>query len=980
MSTNWVDGSWNGVFMTNNIYVTADGSGNPANWGTPVAASDWFWPNRQERKDVFFARKSGRYVYFQRVSAWGWYGPQDPNWANYGYPPGYAGANEVYVYQRNSLWPSAIDTDSDGIPDYLEDSNGNGVYDSTLDLANWTSSDTRGEGIPDGWQWNYFGSLQPAAGDYDGDGVSNFQEYLGGTDPNKIQFAVVVTNQYVNSGVVPAQLLVTGGMPFTSAVLMDSTNFPSASWLGYSSNLTVSLGSYQGWHDVWVGLRGRMVTSEQTWHRQRLKLDQTPPTIVITNPVSSTTSQPVIQIQGYCPEPLTTLTYDLANSATNYTGKLGFVLSQWFDTNTYVVTTNSFQLFDVALAGGTNTIIVHAIDLAGNTTNVTLSYTLDLSNDHTPPGITVFWPQNGEAVATDTVDLRGQLDDPTATITVSELTNTPVQAVVERNGQFWVQSLPVPATTNTFMIIATNAASNVSTQILTVIRSPVNITIDPPSTSDLASSYLSSVTGTVSDNQHSLWVNGVRATVNSDRTWQAVMVPLNTGGTVILQARAIPLSSNGGNGQTPAGGNGSNPNDPNAATTENQTERDYYVYPDNVSSLLDTDTTKCTPLAGDQVQHETQRMSVFAGSGGYQGTTWLLGGPPPQSTVNFLYFYPDIFLEGIDVGSQQNIGYLNWAFECMNVTDNKVSTGNCPGHDNYQRSASTLLRLHSGNGKAIPNATLRNLFAIHVSAQHLIEPRAFPPYVGTPAADIAPTQITIRGQIAGADGFLYMALPDDADIDITPQIVDDHYIYDVTATRYRLLIDANGTTLDPNATNAHFCVGQTITFAPSWDPASPSIQSNTNLWALDGDFRNDQTNAVVGLTFPTCSAVPYINSSFLANEVATNNWWVSGGSTSPGACYSVHLGKALVLSNGQKVQVMAESHFSMYRPFVTVTSTTGTIAVDNNYDYFGLHYGTGEKPGQPGIRFTASPLALAGFTGEGEWGQVIDSLVARVYR
>jgi hypothetical protein len=70
----------------------------------------------------------------------------------------------------------------------------------------------------------------------------------------------------------------------------------------------------------------------------------------------------------------------------------------------------------------------------------------------------------------------------------------------------------------------------------------------------------------------------------------------------------------------------------------------------------------------------------------------------------------------------------------------------------------------------------------------------------------------------------------------------------------------------------------------------------------------------------------------------------------------------------------------MYRPFVTVTSTTGTIAVDNNYDYFGLHYGTGEKPGQPGIRFTASPLALAGFTGEGEWGQVIDSLVARVYR
>src|SRR6266478_5830991 len=47
---------------------------------------------------------------------------------------------------RNELpW----DTDGDGIPDYLEDRNGNGVYD-TGDLANFNSSDTDSDGMSDG--------------------------------------------------------------------------------------------------------------------------------------------------------------------------------------------------------------------------------------------------------------------------------------------------------------------------------------------------------------------------------------------------------------------------------------------------------------------------------------------------------------------------------------------------------------------------------------------------------------------------------------------------------------------------------------------------------------------------------------------------------------------------------------------------------------------------------------------------------------
>ena len=45
------------------------------------------------------------------------------------------------------------DYDTDGFPDYLEDRNGNGVYD-TGDLANWSLLDTDGDGLTDAYDPN----------------------------------------------------------------------------------------------------------------------------------------------------------------------------------------------------------------------------------------------------------------------------------------------------------------------------------------------------------------------------------------------------------------------------------------------------------------------------------------------------------------------------------------------------------------------------------------------------------------------------------------------------------------------------------------------------------------------------------------------------------------------------------------------------------------------------------------------------------
>jgi hypothetical protein len=163
MSGNWLDGTHNGVFWKYEIYVTDDASGTPANWGAPVAVGEWRWPNLQERREVTFEPKAGRYVYFRRVTAWGWYGPQDPNYAAYGYP-GYANANEVGVWEQTDERGRAIDTDHDGVADYQEDSNGDGAVNAgETDAAN-PSSDSTGvldgegrAGIPLTWLQFYVG-------------------------------------------------------------------------------------------------------------------------------------------------------------------------------------------------------------------------------------------------------------------------------------------------------------------------------------------------------------------------------------------------------------------------------------------------------------------------------------------------------------------------------------------------------------------------------------------------------------------------------------------------------------------------------------------------------------------------------------------------------------------------------------------------------------------------------------------------------
>ena len=85
--------------------------------------------------------------------------------------------NDLYVADEGALGP---DSDGDGIPDDIEDANGNGLYDGG-DPSNLHNADTDGDGIPDGVEdANRNGQI---GGDLDGDRAQNLSETWTETNP-----------------------------------------------------------------------------------------------------------------------------------------------------------------------------------------------------------------------------------------------------------------------------------------------------------------------------------------------------------------------------------------------------------------------------------------------------------------------------------------------------------------------------------------------------------------------------------------------------------------------------------------------------------------------------------------------------------------------------------------------------------------------------------------------------------------------------
>jgi hypothetical protein len=340
-------------------------------------------------------------------------------------------------------------------------------------------------------------------------------------------------------------LNITNGVPAQYAVLINATNFDVANWQPFTgTNINVYLGSDDGTYNVLVGLRGSTIDQQPVWQGILLTLNTVPLVITITNPIASEVSQSLIQIQGFASEPLSQITFDVSNAAGIFLDQTGYVTGEGYDTNLLKFTTNFFQCYDVQLTNGANLITLHAFDLANDETSAAFSYTVVYSTN--PPLLSLVWPQPNTEIGGTNFTLQATVNEVTADV-IASITDTngdtnTVTAEVERNGNVWVSNLPLAAGTNTVTLTAINEAGIVSVTNFMVVKSAVNINVDPISNGQLNQAAVT-VTGTVTPGQN-VYVNGTQASVDGSGNWTATNVTVNPTGTANLNVQAGTDSSN----------------------------------------------------------------------------------------------------------------------------------------------------------------------------------------------------------------------------------------------------------------------------------------------------------------------------------------------------------------------------------------------------------------------------------------------------
>jgi hypothetical protein len=908
-----------------------------------------------------------------------------------------------------NVWQTLVASNSVIVPPPLNPGS-NALF---LDAALVWSTTTNG--LPDWYEMEYFGNLnQPANGYYDGGTLNNGDAYTNGIDPNIITFTISCTNQNVNLTSVPLSLGIQRGVPYNWAVTVDNTNFGLASWTPYtSSNITANLGATPGWHTVWVGLRGLPANAQQTWNAVALNLSLTAPTLVVTNATDVTI--PLLQLGGYANEELASLTFDLANANGTISNQTGFMTGATFDTNRWSCTNVTFTCFDLTLASGVNTVTLHATDLAGNLTSISQNFTLNYTNKPAPV-IQLYWPQDGTQIGGSSFTLRGAVDDPTVALS-AQITDTNgdtniVAGVIERNGNFWVENIPLFPGTNYLTLTATDINTNVTMTNITIVQPDVQITIDPIY-GDPNQPTVEEMDGTINATNYVLWVNGVAITnfdfYENTYCWSAYNVPMNGAGRAVVQARAIPItpSDNYGNGTANGGGPGStlsnpgNPTAPDAVDVEifqNKPAAIFcaYFHDRYTSAWQYVDTSHSNAVIGNELWINSTDWSSQTG-GNSQSTDCAISVPADAGPEYYRIFQWQWDTSGNGIyqqaytsngcgavtnltNSEYYLGPVTFpGLQGSSISTESVANGtNCSGVITQQ--AASRFGFNTTGGLGLPGSQI--LFGLAANALGFVQPLYGDAYQdgglnnALTSVPADPAQVKILGLTPGANGMVLRTLPAGAVI-LTSAIVSRSGLnnLDLTASNYAPIITANGIALDANTVNpnAAFCVGQNVTFAfcfPQTLPTNTIILSNQ--WSFSGTFFNNYSSN----DFPTNSATCLLDTNLL--KLATNSaWWISGGdpaNANPNipSLYQATCPIVLQFNDGTTNSLTTSGRFNMFRPVVTFSVIKGTVQVFTNVDNSAV-LSCGDGTNNPGMSIFNTINYPTNFPGQCYWEQVFSS-------
>lgn len=714
-----------------------------------------------------------------------------------------------------------------------------------LRAMDWTGITSNGNTVPDWWFWKYFGTVDLSDSTPDSSGNQTLLDhYNSQTDPNVITFSIEAANDFVNTTFPNLQLAITAGTPSYYAVLINGDT--TTNWLPFvATNLMVSLGSTDGVYNVSIGLRGLPADATQTWNDYAFTLDRVPPALTLTNPVLSgaaaTVIKPYLQLQGYASEPLSSLSYDISNALGIVTNQNAFVTDQCFDTNHFDFSTNFFQAYDVPLATNANFITLRVTDRAGNTTTTNFNVVLDYTMATNLPVVALIWPQDGMAVSGDTCTIRGTMSDETGTIMAQVVngdgTTNLIAGLVERNGMFWIENVPLNGT-NQISIQATDAAGHVATNNFTIMPSVITLTIDTTPTGDELYQGYGSVYGTVSDPDATVTVNGMTVTNDfwtdgATWYWEVDNVPIYGQGTATFDAQAISADQGSFSGQAMntrlQAMNSSSPASPPvnvsadvemgafvAMVSYNSTEIQNFSSPNYSSyyrikkdlSAQPTMTSAGQPVMTDVRNSDTYLSDTYYGYS-HELYSWSDFSPVPateqmdgswSAPYDGPAYWPD---DGIALTVLQAMPHEDQTWGCASCgsygyeaawvrhyyADGVSYHWDLGSGSTFDLSvtAKTKVTLFTG-GKAQVNR--QNLFQISASASEIQRPpldySTGYPWWHVSAPTIDPTKLVVAGQHPGSDGNLWLVLPENSVQDLTVQAPGKkHYDANSSAQKYK---------------------------------------------------------------------------------------------------------------------------------------------------------------------------------------------------
>jgi hypothetical protein len=296
------------------------------------------------------------------------------------------------------------------------------------------------------------------------------------------------------------------------------------------------------------GMGPGILTSLQQSHLPNATISDTSPRIrpnvFIQGPAEGILTQPLIEIKGMSDQPLSGVSYDVVNGPQTLLHQRGYVTDEFYDEHLLRFTTNWFECLDVGLAPGTNEIFIHCNYLSGRRLTVKRSYILRLDLKTNAPTFQISWPTAARQISGEKVTIRGSVDDISAKVT-GEITDNSqsktIEGLVERNGRFWLEDVPLLAKTNHLKVTLTDVVGNASTTNLTLIKSEDRLVVNPVPLKQLWQMQVT-VAGKVYPPNRAVWVNDRQATVQTNGQWMARGVPLAKDGVAVFDVLATPQS------------------------------------------------------------------------------------------------------------------------------------------------------------------------------------------------------------------------------------------------------------------------------------------------------------------------------------------------------------------------------------------------------------------------------------------------------